>query len=62
MFFRRPVKQWIILTSLLLGFVGGAIGAAFGQPNSWLWFGAGVLVAIVLVPATARLRAVNRTP
>ncbi|KRC60680.1 hypothetical protein ASE14_06755 [Agromyces sp. Root81] len=61
MFFRRPVKQWILLTSLMLGFLGGGIGAAFGQPNSWLWFGAGVLVAVALVPATASLRSVKQT-
>jgi hypothetical protein len=26
-----------------------AIGAVVGQPNSWLWFGAGILVALVIV-------------
>ncbi|MFC9560321.1 hypothetical protein [Agromyces sp. NPDC056965] len=61
MFFRRPVKQWLMLTSLVLGLIGSAIGAAIGQPNSWLWFGAGVLVALLLVPATARLRAAKQT-
>lgn len=43
----RTTKQWLPLTALVLGLIGSAVGAIAGQPNSWLWFGAGVVVAVV---------------
>ncbi len=43
----RTTKQWLPLTALVLGLIGSAAGALAGQPNSWLWFAAGVVVAVV---------------
>ncbi|MBT1679821.1 hypothetical protein [Curtobacterium aurantiacum] len=43
----RTTKQWLPLTALVLGLIGSAVGDIAGQPNSWLWFGAGVVVAVV---------------
>ncbi|MDM7891428.1 hypothetical protein [Curtobacterium caseinilyticum] len=55
----RPVKQLLPLLALVLGLVASAIGERIGQPNSWLWFGGGVVVAVVwavLVRRNSRMR------
>lgn len=45
---RLRMRQWLPLFTLLLATSGAALGAAFGQPNSWVWFIGGGLVAIVI--------------
>jgi hypothetical protein len=55
----RKVKQWLPLAALILGLIGSALGEFAGQPNSWLWFGAGVVVAVVWA-LLRRRRSVSR--
>lgn len=45
---RLRMRQWLPLSALLLATSGAAVGAAFGQHNSWVWFIGGGLVAIVI--------------
>lgn len=45
---RLRVRQWLPLFALFLATAGAAVGAAFGQPNSWAWFIGGGLVAILI--------------
>jgi hypothetical protein len=45
---RVRIRQWAPLLGLVLGLLGDAIGAAFGHPNSWLWFLGGVVVAALV--------------
>ena len=44
---RLRMRQWLPLFTLLAA-SGAAVGAAFGQPKSWVWFIGGGLVAIVI--------------
>jgi hypothetical protein len=50
---RRPVRQWIVLTSLVAGLASAGIGASVGQPNSWGWFSLGVGLVLVLGATSA---------
>jgi len=45
---RLKVRQWLPLFALLLATVGAAVGAAMGQPNSWVWFLGGGLAAVLI--------------
>ncbi|MCU1416516.1 MAG: hypothetical protein JWP32_690 [Schumannella sp.] len=59
---RRPVRQWIVLTSLVAGLATAAIGASIGQPNSWGWFslGAGLVLLIGATSALGGMRRASR--
>ena len=57
---RRPVRQWVVLVSLALGLAASAIGATFGQPNSWLWFVGGVAGGVGFSSAVAAQRWLGR--
>jgi bacteriorhodopsin len=46
---RIKIRQWAPLFALAVGLAAAAIGAAVGQPNSWLWFGGGIIAALVIV-------------
>lgn len=48
----RPVRQYAVFVVLGFAIVACAVGAMYvGQPNSWLWFGIGSLVAAVVLGA-----------
>ena len=64
-FARLRVRQWLPLCALFLATVGAAVGAVFGQPNSWTWFIGGGLVAVligIMALAGRRGRAQSRAP
>jgi hypothetical protein len=50
---RVRVRRWAPLLVLVLGMVGAGMGAIVGEPNSWLWFGAGAVLAVVIATATS---------
>jgi len=59
---RLKLRQWLPVASLLLGLIASFVGAQYGQPNSWLWFGGGVALAVVLAVITRRRTRMDRSP
>lgn len=52
---RIKIRQWAPLFTLFAGFGGRWVGVHyFGERLSWLWFGAGVLVALIIVGTAYR--------
>jgi len=42
------LRRWLPLACLTFGIIAAFIGGHYGCPNSWLWFGGGVVAALVI--------------
>lgn len=58
---RIKIRQWAPLFTLFAGFGGGWVGVHyFGEQQSWIWFGAGVFLALIIVGIAYRRKYVSR--
>jgi len=58
---RLKLRQWLPVASLLFGLIASFVGAQYGQPNSWLWFSGGVVLAVVFAVTMRRRTRTDRS-